>query len=374
MQHSPLRLIDLNYYMHRDISDPEEVLAIHAPAQGYASFLSKKIQVEFIKHAACKGPFIKEGICYRFFKKQNSFWHIPFATHRYIKKQRPDAVIVQGLIFPLQVIALRLLLGKKVQILLQHHGEKPFSGIKRMVQRLAGRVTDGCLFTSNGNAKAWMDKGIITSAGKCHEVLEASSYFQRNDKKKSREILGIDGGPVFLWVGRLHILKDPITVLKAFEQWIATAPAASLYLIYQTEELLYEIKQLLAENSLLNQRVHLVGKVEHQQLPVWYSAADYFVSGSYKEGSGYALIEAMACGCIPVVTAIPSFIKITGNGKAGFLFEPGNAAALLNLLQQLEETPIENLAEEVTAHFKKELSFQKIASGLEQLIGSGPAK
>ena len=36
-------------------------------------------------------------------------------------------------------------------------------------------------------------------------------------------------------------------------------------------------------------------------------ASDLFVLGSHREGSGYSLIEALACGLPPVVTDIPSF-------------------------------------------------------------------
>ena len=55
-----------------------------------------------------------------------------------------------------------------------------------------------------------------------------------------------------------------------------------------------------------------LGRLPHERLAAYYSAADIFVSGSHREGSGYALIEAMACGAIPCVTDIPSFRAITG--------------------------------------------------------------
>ena len=48
-------------------------------------------------------------------------------------------------------------------------------------------------------------------------------------------------------------------------------------------------------------------------MPNYYGAADVFVSGSHSEGSGYALIEAMSAGVVPVVTDIPSFRAIAGD-------------------------------------------------------------
>ena len=47
-------------------------------------------------------------------------------------------------------------------------------------------------------------------------------------------------------------------------------------------------------------------------MAVCYSAADLFVVGSHHQGSGYALMEACACGAVPVVTAIPTFRLMPG--------------------------------------------------------------
>lgn len=367
MQHSRLRLIDLNYHTHRDISNPDEVLAIHAASQGYAAFLKEEIEVQFIKHANYRGELLKDTIKFTFFKGRNRFWHIPFAAHRYIKKQQPDYILVQGLIFPLQLMALRMSIGKKSKIIVQHHGEKPFTGIKGMLQRIADRFIDAYIFTSLGNAGEWISRKIIASQTKCHEVLEASTHFEMADKTTSKALLHINGEQNFLWVGRLHILKDPITVISAFEQFVVSSPDAQLYMIYQTAELLPEIKRMIDNSVLLKKSVYLVGAVPHDTLPAWFSAADFFLSGSHKEGSGYALIEAMACGCIPVVTNIPSFKKITANGRAGFLFEPGNIASLLQVLQNCSLINRQQFAAAVTEHSRKELSFKKIADDLLQV-------
>ena len=46
-------------------------------------------------------------------------------------------------------------------------------------------------------------------------------------------------------------------------------------------------------------------------MAAFYSAADLFVVGSHHEGSGYSLMEACACGAMPVVTDIPTFRLLT---------------------------------------------------------------
>jgi glycosyltransferase involved in cell wall biosynthesis len=120
----------------------------------------------------------------------------------------------------------------------------------------------------------------------------------------------------------------------------------------------------LEENNLLKNSIILKGKADHSQLEHWFNAADFYISASHKEGSGYALIEAMACGCIPIVTPIPSFIKITENGKFGFLFEPGNPESLLKVLLNLENIDKEELSISIVDHFNQSLSFRSIADHL----------
>jgi hypothetical protein len=50
------------------------------------------------------------------------------------------------------------------------------------------------------------------------------------------------------------------------------------------------------------------------------AAADLFVSGSQREGSGTALLESLACGLPPIVTDIPSFRMLTCDGRIGALW------------------------------------------------------
>jgi len=172
----------------------------------------------------------------------------------------------------------------------------------------------------------------------------------------------------FLWVGRLNKNKDPLTVLKAFKKYGLYHPNARLYMIYQDEELLEEVKNRVLQSVVLEDAVKLIGKVDHRDLPFWFSAANFFISGSLSEGSGYALLEAMACGCIPVVTAIPSFEKITEKGKYGYLFPPGDFDVLARLLENMNTVPIEKERQKIEKYFRENLSFRSIAESLGDVI------
>ncbi|OKS87167.1 glycosyltransferase family 4 protein [Mucilaginibacter polytrichastri] len=355
-----IKLVDVTYYTHLEYSKPEEVLQRHRLVTRYAEMLPDKMDIQFVKHAGFEGFCVGGGLQYHFFKGINKFRYLPFKANQFISRQQPDVVLVQGLVFPLQVILLRLQCNSNCKIIAQHHGELPFKGIKGWCQKLASRFVDAYLFTSAGNANIWEQKGVISKNQKVFEVLEASTNFLAQDKCQSRKVLNMQGrGPVFLWVGRLNANKNPLMVLKAFAQYLHFKPLARLYMIYQTSEQLDDIKTMLSSDERLKAATHLVGSVSHDELPQWFSAADYYLSGSYKEGSGYALLEAMACGCIPVVTDIPPFRKITNNGQYGYLYQPGDHLDLYKTLCSLDEPHIS--AEDVICYFNQNLSFDSIA-------------
>lgn len=362
-----IKLVDITYYTHNEYTYPLQVLQRHKESLIYIEEIRKMLLVQVIKHLGYENVEEINGVRFAFFKSKNGFFHIPAKTHYYLKKQQPDVVLVQGFVFPIQVIALRLKLGKKVKIIIQHHGERPFTGVKKIFQKIACKYADAFLFTALGNAENYFKEGIIKDRNKCFEVLEASTWFTRLDKQECRRELGMTGAYNFLWVGRLDGNKDPLTALQGFGKYAEQNPTAKLYMIYQEEQLLPQIKAMIAGSSKLPKAVVLVGKVEHTQLNKWYSAADFYLSASHKEGSGYALLEAMACGCIPVVTDIPSYRKITDDGKLGLLYEKGNSIALLHALLKANQIDKAKLSEGIIDYFNSKLTFKAIAEDIYRL-------
>ncbi len=340
--------------------------------EGYAGVLeclSKENVVISIKQINYEGECTHKGVQYHFvnFGKKKSYF--PRQLNRFIKKLMPDIVWVQGLHHPLQLIQLHLLLGKHAKIIAQHHAEKPFTGIKKYIQKFADRYTDAYLFASKAMGLDWVNKGNLASSNKIHEVMEVSSLFYPIKKTAAKLKTGIEGSPVFLWVGRLNANKDPLNVVKAFLKFTDTNQSARLYMIYHTDELLNDIKKLLQNHAVKN-IVTLVGKIVHKDLLYWFNSADFFISGSHYEGSGTALCEAMSCACVPIVTDIPSFRMITDNGNCGTLYEPGNPDALLSALMQTRNLDICDKQSKSLKYFHEKLSFEAIARQIQNIASS----
>ncbi len=334
--------------------------------RGILESLARVNEVIGIERINYKGRFRLNAVDYYFIRQKKKTILFPRNMHRLIKKLKPDAVFVNGLIFPLQIIQLRLRLGSSVKIILIHRSEKPFTGLKKYLQRIANIFVDAYLFTSSEFGHDWVKKGNIGNVKKIHEVMHGSSVFRPGSRTDAWKMLSITGSPFFLWVGRLNENKDPLTVVKAFKNFLFQVPTARLFMIYHTEELLEEVKKLIAEKD----SIKLIGRVEHSNLQNWYNAADFIISGSHYEGGGVAICEAMSCKCIPIVTNIISFRRMTGPGKCGLLYQPGNEADLLKALLQTKEMDIETERNKVLKQFNEELSFGAIARKIEQVIVS----
>src|SRR5262249_4589937 len=160
---------------------------------------------------------------------------------------------------------------------------------------------DAFLFAANEHAGRWRDAGFIAQGQRTYQVMESSTHMEPIARAEARARSGLSGSPALLWVGRLNPNKDPLTVVDAFESALASVPGATLTMVFGTSELIGEVRARIDRSALLRERVHLAGTVARDRLPAFFSAADLFIVGSHHEGSGYALIEALACGATPVV-------------------------------------------------------------------------
>lgn len=363
-----MKIVSTSYINTSTFNNPEEWLERINFFTGILESLALQHQVESIEQINYSGLLERKGVKYHFLNFKKPTLYFPWQLHAYIKKLQPDIVFVNGFIFPLQIIQLRLRLGKAVKIIVINHAEKPATGIRKFLQQQADRFVDKYFFTATEMGTPWVQNGIIAHAGKIIEVMEASSVFSVMNKEKAFAQTGVAGSPVFLWVGRLDENKDPLTVIKAFGAFINRQASAKLYMIYHTEELIDEIKMLCKKDEMLADAVTLVGKVPHCEMQYWHNSADFIIAASHYEGSGVAVCEAMSCGCIPLLTNIPSFNKMTGPGKCGLLFEPGNDAALLKILLQTAAMNLENERAKTLQQFKAALSFEAIAKQIEQAI------
>jgi len=84
--------------------------------------------------------------------------------------------------------------------------------------------------------------------------------------------------------------------------------------------------------------VRRIDAVASEATSQWYAWADVFLLASRLEGMNVALLEAMAHGCVPVVSDVASGTReVIGDGDNGFLFPIGDVTAATDRLEELSK-------------------------------------
>jgi phosphatidylinositol alpha-1,6-mannosyltransferase len=193
------------------------------------------------------------------------------------------------------------------------------------LRRALLRQVDVFLPVSHYTARLLKERGIPSSRTRVVPNGTDPERFRPRDGAPVRERLGLSDRSMLLTVGRLVRRKGIDTVLRALPTIAETCPDVT-YVIAGTGPDQPRLHRLAGRLGLQN-RVRFVGEVDHDQLPLYYSAADLFVMPAREdppdvEGFGLVFLEANACGT-PVIGArtggIPDAIQ---DGETGLLVPP----------------------------------------------------
>ncbi len=92
----------------------------------------------------------------------------------------------------------------------------------------------------------------------------------------------------------------------------------------------------LASDLGLADRVRFLGTIPHSQMPLWLNLADAVVMVPRSDGMPNTLLEAMACGTVPILNRLPQYAEIISHGMNGFLVDPDDgdlAGAVIGVLR-----------------------------------------
>jgi glycosyltransferase involved in cell wall biosynthesis len=367
-----VKIVQVNYAYAAQVSDHAALLDMYDTLTGWSEAVAGAgADVSVVQAFHYDAQLIHNGIEYVFCADARPStgasprrWRRPRTLEAAVLAAKPDLIHVNSLEFAPEIWLLRRALPRAVAVVVQDHANavpRSFSFKGAVRRRLLG-AADAFLFTSTEQALPWQSNGFIADKQRVYSVLESSTTLKPMDRDTARSISRTEGRPSILWVGRLNSNKDPMTVLQGFERALELLPDAVLTMVYGEDDLLPAVRRRVSESPALARSVRLVGRVPHDQMAAFYSAADLFVLGSAHEAAGYSLIEACACGVVPVVTTIPSFRAITATGTIGVLWPHGDAA---RCAQAIVDAAGRDLAEErrrVLTHFDHHLSWPVVGA------------
>jgi glycosyltransferase involved in cell wall biosynthesis len=155
-----------------------------------------------------------------------------------------------------------------------------------------------------------------------HERFRPLSPAARTDFRAAH---GIGERAVF-YLGSIEPRKNLTRLIEAF----ARLPNNTQLFIGGSLAWKYDETIALARDLGLGDRIRLLGRVDPQDLPSWYSSCAVFAYPSLYEGFGFPPLEAMACGAAVVASNASSLPEVVGD--AGLLVEPADVDALAHVL------------------------------------------
>lgn len=115
-------------------------------------------------------------------------------------------------------------------------------------------------------------------------------------------------------------------------------------------------------------RIHFLG--ERHNIADYLTVSDFFTLSSDFEGMPITLIEALACGCIPVGTPVSGFNDVITNGKNGFVAKEISDEAYYNVLVEAMENKNTINKAKLKQLYDSKFSIKACAEQYEELFKS----
>lgn len=186
----------------------------------------------------------------------------------------------------------------------------------------------------------------------------------RESKRAIRERLGLPAvGALIFFSSRVAPEKDAETLLTAVRALLDEGH--DLWLLHRSgghRAFVDDARRYgVAHRVVATDAVH-----PHGQLPDDYRASDLCVQASREEGLGFSPLEALACGVPVVATAVGGLRETILDGRTGWTYPPGDAAALARRIAEVLRDPAEAArraaagAELVRQKFDRRMVFERL--------------
>jgi D-inositol-3-phosphate glycosyltransferase len=166
-----------------------------------------------------------------------------------------------------------------------------------------------------------------------------TELFMPGDADDARAALGLAGGPLILYVGRLAPIKGLETLLDVIALLDRRGRRVRLMVVggEADEPRGGHEADLHARIAALGigDLVEFVGPQPQERLRTHYIAADVTVLPSHYESFGMVALEAMACGSPIVASRVGGLTTTVRDGVTGFLVPEGDVNALAGRLETL---------------------------------------
>jgi glycosyltransferase involved in cell wall biosynthesis len=172
--------------------------------------------------------------------------------------------------------------------------------------------------------------GVFTQATVIPTGIPAPQPLSR---EACRQQLGIKpDAEVIVTVGRLAREKSMDLTIQATAEVLRSRPNAELWIVGDGPD--REDIEAVAKAQNLGSRIHFTGRVDREEVDLYYAVADVFAFASTTETQGLVVVEAMAYGLPAIVVKGGGAGLAVKNAVNGFLIE-GRADAMTVAIEKV---------------------------------------
>jgi glycosyltransferase involved in cell wall biosynthesis len=251
---------------------------------------------------------------------------------------------------------------------------KHFSQVNRLVAIfLANRFAARVLVNSQATGEAFVAAGGKTEL--THVVYngfdpQKFDLVNFEDVQKIRDQLRIGDAPLVGLFSRLSYWKGQHVLLEAIKHLSKVQVILVGTALFGEQEYVCELKAL-AEIPELEGRVHWLGF--RDDIPTLMKACDIIVHTSTEpEPFGRVIVEGQLARKPVVASAAGGALELIKDGVTGYLFPPGDASALRQLMQKLIEDPslAKTLGQQGYVDAQQNFSLKTILASFAQALSA----
>lgn len=200
------------------------------------------------------------------------------------------------------------------------------------------------LYYRYGRYQDLVDKYIVVSheieagmicAGICKKKIVFSDFFIDTDETLVRKYSDISKPIQIAYAGRLTIsLKRLDLIIKLMEE-LEKRDVRYEFKIAGDGDYVQNILQYIREKGLQT-KVNVIGRIKHEEMRNFWKSADIAVNISDVEGICLSNLEAMAEGCVPIITQTSAKEYII-DGENGFLVPIGDYRRMAEIIKYIED-------------------------------------
>ncbi|HZQ29554.1 MAG TPA: glycosyltransferase family 1 protein [Patescibacteria group bacterium] len=175
-----------------------------------------------------------------------------------------------------------------------------------------------------------------------------SVTYEAADRKLIKKNLGKK--QFFLYVGNAYPHKNLEKLVRVFNK----LKSARLILVGKDDYFYERLKREAGQN------IKFIHNITDSELSRLYGEAKYFIAPSFMEGFGLSVLEAMANGCVALLSDIPAFREVSKN--SAIYFDPKKESEIYEkVLTAINNNYDENKIVESELKVSREFSWEKMA-------------